>query len=163
MKTTPRGPPNLPSHCSEPRAKEREGAYGEIWATRNSQKQPRAWVTEPFLRKINNIAETARGADRFPALGSLACRSCWRQRQAGASPGTRRRCHQRCSPQPTEPPKLPLSPKRKNLLPLGQLLAAAGLPFHHRNPTEFYSSSVPSYSFLFLPVSLFCTPYHGKL
>lgn len=56
--------------------------------------------------------------------------------------------------------KLPLDTgtSRKSLWPLGQLFAAATPRFHCHNPTEFYSSSMTSYLFLFLSIYLALLP-----
>lgn len=134
-----------------------------------------AWIIDPFLKTINDIAKTERGEDqcyptpwtRLPDVAKLLAAEpggC-QPRQPGCkvpiSLMLQPPIHRDTTSSPRSPGPAGLQGNRKSLLPLGQFLAAAMLQFYCRNPTEFYYSSMTSYLFLFL--SIYAMPPHTGL
>lgn len=168
MKTTPQRPltPSLALQQAQSKGEERS-LQGTLCNKKWSEKATRLG-SQTFLKKDKQYCQKrergrsvlSNSPNSAPCCGEAVggrarrCQPRQPRRKLPISPTPRPPIHRDTKNSLRSPGPVRLQGSRRSLMPQGQLLAAAMLWFYCHNPTEYFSSSMTSYLFLFLSIYL---------
>lgn len=158
---------SFPRTAASPEQRRGKEPTGNSVQQETVRKSYTAWITDFFKKDKQYCQKRERGGSVLSnspnsapccseAVGGRA-RRCQPQqpgRKLPISPTPRPPIHRDTKNSLRSPGPVRLQGSRKSLMPRGQLLAAAVLWFYCHNPTEYFSSSMTSYLFLFLSIYL---------